>query len=658
MTTATQTAPIPDLFPGMRAPAEVFREIRNYLAGQMVGATRDESLLHEVIKVLFVKLKLERSGQPGNEGDPLLAAKQYRQHFSKIRAEYPELFQPDEELLLDPRSLAYVIRSLDFPLLSSSQDPVGELFQVFAGSESRGGRGQFFTPKNAVDLLVEAVEPGIGELIIDPACGAGGFLSSVVQLWRANGVPEAEISTAANKRLIGIEKDDYLASLARAHISLLTDAHSRIVPGDSLAWASPDGKALRVPPRQTYDVVLTNPPFGTKIVAAITEVLRNFELGHKWSLDKGDGKWIKNEVLDQAPPQVLFVERCLSLLKEGGRLGMVVPESLVSNKSYEHVINYLKQHARIQAVIGMPEALFKTSGKGGTHTKTCLIVAHRTDAHHKQARVFMAEAKWCGHDSRGRSIPHDDLPAIREGYSTFKRKLEVKGSSVGFTVPYKDIMEGAVCPRYFDPTIDSALDDLRVSHELRSIDSLVQDKTLEITTGDEVGKLAYGTGDVPFVRTSDISSWEIKVDPKHSVSEDIFNALTTKQDVRSGDILMVRDGTYLIGSCALITKFDTRIVYQSHIYKIRVHDNAHGLDPYLLLAILSSPIVQKQIRAKQFTQDIIDSLGRRINELVLPIPKSQRQRHAISTTVKESIDVRVKARELARRARLAVMEVS
>jgi hypothetical protein len=124
---------------------------------------------------------------------------------------------------------------------------------------------------------------------------------------------------------------------------------------------------------------------------------------------------------------------------------------------------------------------------------------------------------------------------------------------------------------------------------------------------------------VPFVRTSDISNWEIKRDPKHCVSDEVFEALASKQDVRAGDILMVRDGTYLIGTCAFVTEYDTRIVFQSHMYKLRVK-KPQRLSPYLLLAALSSEPVQKQIQAKRFTQDIIDSLGDRITELFVEEP--------------------------------------
>ena len=120
---------------------------------------------------------------------------------------------------------------------------------------------------------------------------------------------------------------------------------------------------------------------------------------------------------------------------------------------------------------------------------------------------------------------------------------------------------------------------------------------------------------------------------------------------------MVKDGTYLIGTCAFITEYDVKIIYQSHLYKLRINDQSK-LSPYLLLAILSSEPVQKQIKAKRFTQDIIDSLGKRIHELILPIPRSKYLRDKVSNTVKNAINDRIEARELSRQACLEVVSTN
>jgi type I restriction enzyme M protein len=118
---------------------------------------------------------------------------------------------------------------------------------------------------------------------------------------------------------------------------------------------------------------------------------------------------------------------------------------------------------------------------------------------------------------------------------------------------------------------------------------------------------------------------------------------------KHNDILFVKDGTYLIGNCALISKYDTKIIFQSHLYKIRCND-WKILSPYLFLASISSDIVIRQIQSKRFTQDIIDTIGKRIYELILPIPKDQKKRLYIENLVKKSINERIEAKELSKKA--------
>jgi type I restriction enzyme M protein len=647
------------LFMEVNTPKEVFRYLRNYLAGQYIGATRDDALLDEVLKCLFCKLYLETSQVEQDSSvvaDSFARAQFYRNVFQRVRQDYPEIYDEGAEILLDPANLDHVIRSLDFALLTAESDPIGDAYEVFAGSESRARSGQFFTPRNATDLLVEAIDPKPGEKIIDPACGAGGFLASAARHLFRQGLSARQVADAA-RNFVGIEKDDYLTRLARLHVSLLTCGHPTIICGDSLALRNNGTKLETLIPVSEYDVVLTNPPFGVKIVAASAEVLRQFELACKWKLDASSKEWRPvGEVRQSVPPQVLFVERCLSLLRDGGRLGMVVPESVLSNKSYRHVVEYLKSRTYIDAVIGMPESLFKTSGKGGTHTKTCLLVATKGRGNGAtRSKVFMAEAKWCGKDSRAREIDRDDLPEISKRFSAFKGKVAIASSHLGFLVNAKDVLENVLCPRYYEPELALELERLTESHDMVRFGDLVSEGCLTVTTGDEVGKLAYSSGGIPFVRTSDLSTWEIKVDPKHCVDERVYRSLKSKQDVRRDDILMVKDGTYLIGTCAIVTEYDEQIVYQSHLYKIRVTKEKHGINAFLLLALLSSGAVQRQIRAKQFTQDIIDSLGERISELMLPIPRLAKKREQITEMVRQVIKERVEARELARRAVVEVL---
>lgn len=629
---------------------DAYRNIRNYLAGRFIGATRDEALLEEVIKCLFCKLHLKRQrGRLGAEEDISSLTAQYSKAFSELRHLLPSIFR-SEVLLLDSASLAYVDQMLEATELDNPiRDPIGDAYEIFIGSSIRGQEGQFFTPQNAVSLLVSVVDPRPGERVIDPACGAGGFLSAVARHLLAAGGSATDVAA----HVAGIDKDRYLASLASSHLSLMTLQPAQICCADSLAWEAEEGEEFALKDKLgTFDVILTNPPFGARIVAASQEVQRSFDLGYRWKIEAKTGRWLKTrELQPSVPPQVLFIERCLSLVRPGGRIGMVVPESLVSGRNYRYVVDYMRRYADIKAVMGMPETLFKTSGRGGTHTKTCLLVLQKKDAapEPKVTSVFMAEVQWCGHDSRARKIKRDELPQVARRFEAFRVGQLGGATHLGYEVPADQLVDNILAPRYYNPDINAELELLRETHELVKIGDLITAGVITITTGDEIGKLSYGTGSIPFVRTSDISNWEIKLDPKHGVSDEVYQNLARKQDVREGDILMVRDGTYLIGTCAYVTKYDEKIVFQSHLYKLRVGDQA-ALSPYLLLAALSSAPVQRQIKAKRFTQDIIDSLGDRIRELVLPIPKQAEVRERVTRMVGQAIQQRVEARELARQA--------
>jgi type I restriction enzyme M protein len=182
----------------------------------------------------------------------------------------------------------------------------------------------------------------------------------------------------------------------------------------------------------TFDVVITNPPFGKKIVVRGDRLLSQYSLARKWVQDRDSGDWEETEALQTTkPPQILFIERCLQLLKPGGRLGIVIPESILGMPTHGYVITWLRQNAKIRGVISMPEELFKTSGKGGTHAKVCVVLVENTPPTPEETwPVFMAEAKWCGHDSRGKPTVRvnedgeeellDDIPKITERfYETF-----------------------------------------------------------------------------------------------------------------------------------------------------------------------------------------------------------------------------------------------
>jgi len=147
----------------MGTPKEIFRSLRNYLAGQFVGATRDEILLDELLKCLFCKLYIELGLTSSfNEKVALIDyAKAVRIVFSKVREDFPDIYNSHSEILLDPESILRVMTDCSFSLIDAASDPIGDAFEVFVGSESRSRSGQFFTPRSVTDLLVKMIEPNL-----------------------------------------------------------------------------------------------------------------------------------------------------------------------------------------------------------------------------------------------------------------------------------------------------------------------------------------------------------------------------------------------------------------------------------------------------------------------------------------------------------------
>ena len=596
----------------------------------------------------------------------------------KVKEDFKDVFDKNDAITIDADSLVYVIGELqNYCITEAPRDAVGDAFEVFIGPALRGGEGQFFTPRNVVRMMIDILDPEAGQMILDPACGSGGFLIMALEhVWRKletqvkrKGWSAVQLDRRkrdiASKCFRGIDKDSFLAKVTKAYMAIIGDGRGGVFCENSLhppkEWHHTTQDSIEI---GSFDAVLTNPPFGTKIPIKGERILSQFELGYKWKKDKKTGNVEKSATLhEDQPPQILFLERCLQFLKPGGRLGIVLPEAVFGMPTYEYVVTFLRERTKILGIVSMPEALFKTSGKGGTHAKVCVVFIEKTAPKEGEYyEIFMADVKWCGHDSRGNptirkdklgdEVLMDEVPEVAGRYRTLKdNPKKAKPGRLGYLLPDSQVRNNIFIPKYYDPEITDQLQRLSATHDLVRLDDLVKKGALAFDTGIEVGKMAYGTGPVPFIRTSDLSNWELKADPKQSVSEDLYKQFKDKLDVRAEDLFVVRDGTYLVGTSCILTEHDTRILYCGGLYKIRVKKKDH-LDPYLLLALLNCPVVKRQMRAKQFTRDVIDTLGKRIFELILPIPKDKDLHERIATQTREIVLGRVTLRNKAKQISL------
>jgi type I restriction enzyme M protein len=169
----------------------------------------------------------------------------------------------------------------------------------------------------------------------------------------------------------------------------------------------------------------------------------------------------------------------------------------------------------------------------------------------------------------------------------------------------------------------------------------VQNGFLNIHSGHEVGSEAYGTGNIPFIRTSDIINFELSSDPTNSVSEEIYNQYSKQQNLKEGDILFIADGRYRIGKTAIINKHNIKCIIQSHIDIFSLSDDA-PIKPYEFVYLMNTQIVQEQIRNLVFIQSTLGTLGNRIKEIQMPLPIRNDEWNRKIHVFQENIETRAK----------------
>lgn len=432
-------------------PAEnlkpTFRTIRNYLAANAVGITRDEVFASQIINLIFCKIYDERFTKPDDtvkfraglkEKDEKILERILKL-FDRVKHQYSDVIEISDSIILDAKCIKYIVGELQlYSLKDSSRDAVGEAFEIFIGPSLKGAQGQFFTPRNVVNMVIRMIDPGVDEKILDPACGSGGFLVEALRYvwskleetgaeydWPDTEI-EAEKQRVAIKNFRGIDKDSFLSKVAKAYLAILGDGRGGVHCENSLDsfdnWSPKTIEDIRP---GTFDIIVTNPPFGKKLSIDTTEILGLYDLGHKWT--EQDGGFSKGELMDKQPPQLLFIERCFQMLRDGGRMGIVLLESIFGMPKYQYVVNYIQSKAKILAVVTLPEDLFQPH----THAKCCVLICQKYEKGEtfetcSDYNVFMSDVKWCGHDSRGNvtytvnengeKVILDEIPLVADKY--------------------------------------------------------------------------------------------------------------------------------------------------------------------------------------------------------------------------------------------------
>ncbi|MBA2861035.1 N-6 DNA methylase [Methanococcus maripaludis] len=421
-----------------------FKAIRNHLAANTVGATRDEVLAQQLINIIFCKIYDERFTEPdevvtfraGFEENSIDVKNRILKLFDKVKRKYKEVLDENDTITLDANSVTYVIGELqNYCLIEAERDIIADAFETFIGHALKGGQGQFFTPRNVVKMMVDILDPNDEDLIIDPACGSGGFLIEALRHvwrkldeegekyhWNKNNLQEEKMEVALNK-IRGIDKDYFLSKVAKAYMAIIGDGKSGIFTEDSLEVPKNWNQATRQKiDLGKFSVLLTNPPFGSKIPVRGDDKLKQFDLGHKWKINKKTGNWEKEKLKDKEAPQILFIERCLQLLEDGGRMAIVLPDGIYGNESLGYIRNWIVNKARIVAIIDVPLETFLPN----TGTKTSILVLQKIPPEKipEDYPIFMAVTEYCGHDRRGKEIEEDDITNVAKEFRKWAKEHE------------------------------------------------------------------------------------------------------------------------------------------------------------------------------------------------------------------------------------------
>jgi type I restriction enzyme M protein len=432
-----------------------FRRCHNYIHGNE-GMPKDAAFW-QFLYVLFAKVHDERVArergtaprffygpdEPGTKEGREKIRQRVLDLFAEVKREYP-LFTARDEIMLSDRALAFLVTELaPYDLSDTDIDAKGIAYQELVGINLRGDRGQYFTPRGAVKLMVSILNPKEHETVFDPACGTGGFLREtlyhLLAAWRreegTEGEPDSTEQLAAHRRrlqayaeehLFGADFDPFLVRATSMNIMLLTggegDAAENIFHMDSLAF--PEGHMpgvqqakRRIPLGEVVDVVMTNPPFGSDIKITDGDVLAHYRdgLARSWTRDKLTGELTAAD-RDDAPsmsPEQLFIQRAVEWVKPSGRIGIVLPNGILSNPgpADEAVRRWILEHCWVLASVELPVEAFVVDAHVNILT-TLLFLKKKTEremvaealSRPEDYPVFMAVAEKVGMDRRGNPV--------------------------------------------------------------------------------------------------------------------------------------------------------------------------------------------------------------------------------------------------------------
>jgi len=379
--------------------------------------------------------------------------------FEDVKSHYKSIFRGSEEITISDRALSFIVSEIGkFDLIATPIDVKGIAYQEIVGANLRGDRGQYFTPRPVIKLIIEMISPGLGDRILDPACGTGGFLVSVLdyvlqELRSQSSIADSEtvydrLRVFSQTAVFGCDFDPFLIRASQMNMLMAGDGSTHIYNINSLEF--PSGlsgdviQAQEAIPFGSIDIVITNPPFGSDIPITDPSILVEFQLARRW-VRNNDGRFSPTDTLQKSvAPEILFIERCIHWLRPGGRLGIVVPDGILGNPALEYVRQWILEKAWIVASIDLPVEAFIAEA-GVSILTSVLILRKKTQLdtrsdHREDYQIFMAVAEKVGYDRRGnRLFKRDNLG--REILITKNETITGRNGEVRHVTSYEKIAD-------------------------------------------------------------------------------------------------------------------------------------------------------------------------------------------------------------------------
>ncbi|MDD3661477.1 MAG: restriction endonuclease subunit M [Candidatus Dojkabacteria bacterium] len=395
------------------------------------GKLAPTTAFDEVSKLLFCKLKDEKDTPRGKEyafqvGTHETAEEVFKRIdkiYQKAKQEDAEVFK--EDIRLPAKVVFSVVEHLqEIAIGATDLDTKGVAFERFMEDFFKGKMGQFFTPREIIQFCVRMLEPSKSDLVLDPACGSGGFLLNTLDSVRTFAESNYDKSEAkdhwhrfAQNNLYGIEINDQIARVCKMNMIIHDDGHTNVISMDSLSDFEEITDNHRGFRQDLFDLILTNPPFGATVKATEKNYLDDYELG------KNNGKTRTTQ-----KTEILFIERCVDFLKpKTGKMAIVLPDGILTNSSLQYVRDFIMEKCQLLAVVSLPQFAFAHYGAG---VKSSLVFIRRLSKGERTGNypIFMAIAEHIGYDATGRKDPKNDFGAILEEYAKFKKqKFNYKG---------------------------------------------------------------------------------------------------------------------------------------------------------------------------------------------------------------------------------------